>query len=154
MHFGPDEYVSMPALVIGGDLHGSVIEPGRADIQLISYKEPLSLASFNDDPRPFIRPVPTEVKTINIERIHFEMSFAVDDTDGTTKDQVIGHLNGILRDIHSRLMDEVYYQDQARKNSRRGYFRSPVIKDRRTWVDNFLTRFFKKRPSKHWELNG
>lgn len=160
MRLEPDDYIALPAIVIGGDLHGSVVEPGRASIQLVQYKEPLSAGLFVDDPRPFIRPIPTQIKTIPLERISFVMTFAVDDSDGTTKEQVLGHLNGMIRDIQGRLMDEVYYQSQVRKENKRhmlGEWREakdrPKILDRITWANNFLSKFFPKKPSKHWELN-
>lgn len=151
----PDDYISMPAMVIGGDAHGMIIDPGRAAIQLEKFRMPNPRYDDSGFTRPFAIDF-TERKVINIEKIMFVMHFAVDDSDGTTKEQVLSLLNDLLGDIQMRMMEEVFTQEATRRDRIVAAWRfrqKPSILDRRSWVTNFFNKFFKK-PSKHWELNG
>lgn len=152
----PDDYVSMPAMLIGGELHGSVVEPGRARIEIAKFRHPFDLYDPSGDTRPFANDM-LDRKIIYIEKIGFQLPFAIDDSDGTTKEAVMALLNDILRDIQMRMMEEIFAQEDDRKS--RGVaawrFRQKAsILDRRSWVTNFFNKFFPKKKSKHWELNG
>lgn len=152
----PDDYISMPAMVIGGDLHGSVVEPGRASIEMAKFKAPKDLYDSSGDTRPFADDV-IDRKVIYIEKIHFQLPFAIDDSDGTTKEAVMGLLNSILRDIQMRMMEEIFAQENTRRDRTNAYWRfrqKSSILDRRSWVTDFFNKFFPKKKSKHWELNG
>lgn len=147
-------YISVPAMIIGGEAHGSVIEPGRNVVQVAKFKGPRLLFDPTGDTRPFADDVITsEVKTIPIEMVMFRLPFAVDDSDGFTKDHALKLLQDILKDIQKRMMEEVFEQDR-RERSRYRFVPKPSILDRRSWVTNLFNKYWPKRPSKHWELNG
>lgn len=149
-----DEYISAPAMIIGGEAHGTVVEPGRNVIQIAKIRPMLPEYVANDD-RPWVQDSFSYTKTIPIRMIGFRMPFAIDDTDGLTEEHVLGLLRGIIGDIQGRMMEEMHHRESRERSlSPRRYRPRPSILDRRSWVTDFFNKFFPKKKSKHWELNG
>lgn len=148
-----DEYISAPAILIGGDQHGYVVEPGRNSIQIAKFKAPQALFDPTGDTRPFAMDVMTEVKHIPIQMLAFRLPFAIDDSEGLTEEHVLALLRSIVSEIQARMVDELMEQERQQR-SRRRFVPKPSIIDRRSWVTNFFNKFFPKKPAKNWELRG
>lgn len=151
-----DQYIYAPSIIIGGEAHGTVVDPGRNLIQIAKFKAPRNLYDPTGDTRPFADDVITsEVKTIPIKMLAFRMPFAIDDSEGLNEEAVLGLLNSLVRDIQGRMLEELYQREsRERMLSPRRYRPKPSILDRRSWVTNFFNKFFPKKPATNWELRG
>lgn len=155
-----DDYIYAPAIIVGGEAHGTVVEPGRNAIQVAKIR-PMDLKAYvqgydtTGDTRPFVSDSFSYTKTIPIKKIGFYLPFAIDDSEGLTEDHVLQLLRGIIHDIQGRMVEEMYQrEEQERRLSPRHWRPRPSILDRRSWVTNFFNKFFPKKSSKYWELNG